>query len=59
LRERTRHRWEDNIGMYLQEAWGGMVWIDLAHNRYRWQVAVTCECGIELLVSTECRKFLD
>ena len=27
MRERTRQRWEDNIGMDLQEAWGGMVWI--------------------------------
>jgi len=25
--ERTRQKWEDNIGMDLQEAWGGMDWI--------------------------------
>jgi hypothetical protein len=28
---RPRHRWEDNIKMYLKEVrWGGMDWIDLA-----------------------------
>jgi hypothetical protein len=32
---RPRHRWVDNIQMDLGETeWGGMAWIDLAHNRY-------------------------
>jgi hypothetical protein len=31
---RPRRRWEDNIKMDLQEVgWGGMDWIDLAHDR--------------------------
>jgi hypothetical protein len=34
---RPRHRWEDNIKMYLQEVgWGGMDWIELAQDRDRW-----------------------
>ena len=38
---RPRHRWEDNIKMDLQEGgWGGMVWIDLAQDRDRWQFLV-------------------
>jgi len=28
LKKRTRQRWEDNIGMDLQEAWGGMDWTE-------------------------------
>jgi len=35
---RPRFRWEDNIMMDVQAAeCGGMVWIDLAHDRDRWQ----------------------
>jgi hypothetical protein len=35
---RPRHRWEDNIRMYLQEViCGGMDWIGLAQDRDRWQ----------------------
>jgi hypothetical protein len=31
---RTRHRWEDNIKMYLQEVGCGVMdWIELAHDR--------------------------
>jgi hypothetical protein len=31
---RPKHRWEDNIKMYLTEIeWGGMDWIDLAQDR--------------------------
>jgi hypothetical protein len=34
-------RWEDNIKMDLQEVgWGGMDWIELAQERYRWQALV-------------------
>jgi hypothetical protein len=30
---RPRHRWVDNIKMYLRKiAWGGMNWIDLAED---------------------------
>jgi len=37
----TRHRWEDNIKMALQEGgcWG-MDWIKLAQDRDRWQELV-------------------
>jgi len=39
---RPRHRWKDNIKMDLQEVGcGGMDWIDLAQDRYRWQALVT------------------
>ena len=38
---RPRHRWEDNIKMYLQEVGcGGMDWIELAQERDRWRALV-------------------
>ena len=38
---RTRHSWEDNIKIYLQEVGcGGMDWIELAQDRDRWRVLV-------------------
>ena len=38
---RPRRRWEDNIKMDLQEVGcGGMDWIDLAQDRYRWRAVV-------------------
>jgi len=38
---RSRHRWEDNIEMDLQEVGcGGMEWIDLAHDRDKWRALV-------------------
>ena len=38
---RPRRRWEDNIKMYLREVvCGGMDWIELAQDRYRWQALV-------------------
>ena len=38
---RTRHRWEDNIKMDLQEVGcGGMDWIGLAQDRDRWRALV-------------------
>jgi hypothetical protein len=34
---RSRHRWDDNINMDLQEVgYGGMDWIDVAQDRERW-----------------------
>ena len=39
---RPRGRWEDNIKMNLQEmGYGGMDWIELAHDRDRWRALVT------------------
>jgi hypothetical protein len=38
---RPRHRWVDNIIMYLREiGWGGMDWIDLAEGRAQWRALV-------------------
>jgi hypothetical protein len=38
---RPRHRWEDNIKMYLEEVgWKGMEWIDVAQDRDRWWAPV-------------------
>ena len=54
---RSRHRWEDNIKMDLQEVGcGGMDWIDLVQDRDRWRA---CECGNEPAGSIKCGEFLD
>jgi hypothetical protein len=38
---RPRHRWEDNIKIYLQEVGCRVMdWIDLAQDRDRWRVLV-------------------
>ena len=38
---RSRHRWDDNIKVDLQEVrWGGMDWITLDQDRGRWRVLV-------------------
>ena len=38
---RPRRRWEDNIKMDLQEVgFGGMDWIELAHDMDRWRALV-------------------
>jgi hypothetical protein len=38
---RPRRRWEDNFKMDLQEVeCGGMDWVELAQDRYRWQALV-------------------
>jgi hypothetical protein len=38
---RPKCRWEDNIRMELREiGWGGMDWIDLAHDRDQWKALV-------------------
>ena len=39
---RPRRRWEDDIKMDLQEVGGGCGdWMDLAQDRYKWQVLVS------------------
>ena len=39
---RPRRRWEDNIKMDLQEVgYGGVDWIELAHDRNSWWALVT------------------
>jgi hypothetical protein len=38
---RARGRWVDNIEMDLGEIeWGGMDWIELTQDRYRWRALV-------------------
>jgi hypothetical protein len=38
---RPRHRWEDNIKMYLQEVGGGCGdWMEVAQDRDRWRALV-------------------
>jgi hypothetical protein len=37
----TRRRWEDNIKIYLRKiGWGGMDWINLAHDMEQWRALV-------------------
>ena len=46
---RPRRRWEDNIRMGLQETGcGGMVWIDLAEDRDRWQAPVNVVMNLQV-----------
>jgi hypothetical protein len=38
---RPRHRWVDNIKMYIREIeWDSMDWIDLAQDRDQWRTLV-------------------
>jgi len=48
--KRPRHRWEDNIKMYLQEVGcGGMGWIKLAQDRDRLQALVNAVMNLRVL----------
>ena len=39
---RPRHRWEDNIKMFLQKVGGGCGdWMELAQDRQRWRAPVS------------------
>ena len=47
---RPRHRWEDNIKMYLQEVdSGGMEWIELAQDRDRCRALVNAVMNLRVL----------
>jgi hypothetical protein len=47
---RPRHRWEDEIKMYLWESGcGGVDWIRLAQDRDRWQAVVNAAMNIRVL----------
>jgi hypothetical protein len=46
---RPRCRWEDNIKDDLQEVGcGGMDWIELAQDRYRWQACVNAVMNLQV-----------
>jgi hypothetical protein len=46
---RPRRRWEDDIGMDLQEVrCGDMDWIGLAQNRDRWRAVVNAVMNIRV-----------
>jgi len=46
---RPRHRWVDNIRMYLQEeGCGYMDWIGLAQDRDRWQMHVSAVMNLQV-----------
>jgi len=54
--ERSRRRWEDNIKMDLQGVeFGSMDWIDLAHDRDRWQAPLNAV--MNFLVSNNAGNF--
>jgi len=47
--ERPRHRWEDNIKMYLQEVGCGyMDWIKLAQDRNGWRALVNAVMNLQV-----------
>ena len=44
-----RGRWEDNIKMDLQEVGcGGIDWIELAQDRYRWRALVNAVMNLRV-----------
>jgi hypothetical protein len=46
---RPRRRWIDNIKMYLFEiGWGGVDWIGLAQERYRWRAVVNSVMNLRI-----------
>jgi hypothetical protein len=46
---RSRRRWVDNIKMYLREmGWGGMDWINMAHDRDKWMALVNTVMNLRL-----------
>ena len=46
---RLRSRWEDNIKMDLQEVGcGGLEWIELAQDRYRWRALVNAVMNLRV-----------
>ena len=46
---RPRHRWEDNIKIYLQEVgFGGMDWMELPQDGDRWGTVVNEEMNLRV-----------
>jgi hypothetical protein len=56
--ERSRHGWEDNIKMDLQEVgWRGMDWIALAQGRDKWRALANAILNV--WVQSNVGEFLD
>jgi hypothetical protein len=50
--ERRRHRWEDGIKMDLNKiGCGGVEWIHLAQDKYRWRALVNAVINLQVLAS--------
>jgi hypothetical protein len=48
--DRPRRRWEDGIKMVIRETgWGGVDWINLAHDRDRWRAFVSTVINLRVL----------
>jgi hypothetical protein len=46
---RPRHRWKDKIKLDLQEVGCGVTdWIELAHDRNRWQAVVNAVMNLQV-----------
>jgi hypothetical protein len=46
---RHRSRWEDNIKKEFQEVgWGGVHWIDMVHDRDRWQALLSAVVNLQV-----------
>jgi hypothetical protein len=46
---RTRRKLMDNIKMYLRAiGWGGMDWIDMAHDRDQWKALVNTVMNLRI-----------
>jgi hypothetical protein len=45
---RPRHRWEDNIKIYLEVGWDGVAWIDMAQDRNRWRAVVNAVMNLRV-----------
>jgi hypothetical protein len=46
---RPRHRWADNIKIYLLEiGWGGVDWFGLAQDRDKWRALVNAVMNLQV-----------
>jgi len=46
---RPKHRWENNIKMYLQEVGcGSLDWIELAQDKERWRALVNAVMNLQV-----------